>query len=70
MQIFKLVKEQDFIQLIQLLKAAKIVCSGGEAQQLVIAGSVKLNGAVDYRKRAKVRRGTIVEVLGRTVCVE
>ena len=53
--------EGEFIHLIQLLKAANIVQSGGEAQMLVLEGEVKYNGEVDYRKRLKVRRGDIVE---------
>ncbi|MGL4907708.1 MAG: RNA-binding S4 domain-containing protein [Bacteroidales bacterium] len=70
MQTFKLAEEQEFIQLIQLLKAAKIVFSGGDAQQLVISGSVKVNGVVDLRKRAKIRRGTVVETMGIVLRVE
>ena len=51
----------EFIPLIQLLKAANLVQSGGEAQMLVSEGLVKYNGQVDYRKRLKVKRGDIVE---------
>jgi ribosome-associated protein len=56
---FKL--EGEFIPMIQLLKAANLVQSGGEAQIVVEAGLVKYNGEVDLRKRLKVRRGDIVE---------
>ena len=59
---FKL--EGEFIPLIQLLKATNIVQSGGEAQIVVEAGLVKYNGAVDLRKRLKVRRSDIVEFKG------
>lgn len=52
---------EEFIPLIQLLKATNLVGSGGEAQIVVTEGLVKYNGAVDYRKRLKVRKGDIVE---------
>jgi ribosome-associated protein len=64
---FKL--EGEFIPLIQLLKATNIVQSGGEAQIIVEAGLVKYNGAVDLRKRLKVRRSDIVEFKGQKIKV-
>lgn len=64
---FKL--EGEFIPLIQLLKATNIVQSGGEAQIVVEAGLVKYNGAVDLRKRLKVRRSDIVEFKGQKIKV-
>jgi ribosome-associated protein len=64
---FKL--EGEFIPMIQLLKAANLVQSGGEAQIVVEAGLVKYNGAVDSRKRLKVRRGDIVEFKGQKIKV-
>lgn len=57
----------EYIQLIQLLKAANLVQSGGEAQMVVLEGKVKHNGEVDYRKRLKVRRGDIVEFNGQKI---
>jgi ribosome-associated protein len=62
--------EGEFIHLIQLLKAANIVQSGGEAQMVVSEGAVKYNGEVDYRKRLKVRRGDIVECRGKIIKVK
>ena len=59
----------DFIPLIQLLKAANLVQTGGEAQIVVTEGQVKYNGAVDYRKRLKVKKGDIVEFRGDTIKV-
>jgi ribosome-associated protein len=47
--------------MIQLLKAANLVQTGGEAQIVVTEGEVKYNGRIDYRKRLKVRRGDTVE---------
>lgn len=51
----------DCIPMIQLLKAANLVQTGGEAQIVVTEGEVKYNGRIDYRKRLKVRRGDTVE---------
>ena len=59
----------DYIQMIQLLKATHLVITGGEAQIVVTEGEVKYNGAVDYRKRLKVRSGDIVEFRGEKIKV-
>ena len=59
----------DFIPMIQLLKAAGLVQTGGEAQIVVTEGEVKYNGVVDYRKRLKVKQGDIVEFNGETIKV-
>jgi ribosome-associated protein len=61
--------EGDYIQMIQLLKATHLVGTGGEAQIVVAEGEVKYNGAVDYRKRLKVRSGDIVEFRGEKIKV-
>ena len=53
--------EDDFIQLIQLLKATNCVYSGSEAQEVVTAGMVLRNGVVELRKRAKIVRGDMIE---------
>ena len=59
----------DYIPLIQLLKAAHLVATGGEAQIVVTEGLVKYNGAVDYRKRLKVKKGDTVEFSKNTIVV-
>jgi len=64
---FKL--EGEFIPMIQLLKAANLVQTGGEAQIVVSEGEVRYNGEVDYRKRLKVRKGDIVEFSGQKIKV-
>lgn len=47
----------DHIRLDQLLKAAGLVSSGGEAHAAVEAGAVMVDGEVERRKRAKLRAG-------------
>jgi ribosome-associated protein len=59
--------EGEFIHLIQLLKAANLVQTGGEAQTVVTEGLVKYNGHVDYRKRLKVKPGDTVEFDGHII---
>lgn len=65
--MIKFTLEGDFIPLIQLLKVANLVGSGGEAQMVVLDGLVKYNGEVDYRKRLKVKKGDKVEFNGKTI---
>ena len=57
----------EYIQLIQLLKALNWVENGGEAQAVVMAGQVTHNGAVDFRKRLKVRPGDVVGFAGKSI---
>ncbi len=59
----------DYIPMIQLLKAAHLVQTGGEAQIVVSEGEVKWNGEVDYRKRLKVKPGDTVEFRGQKIMV-
>jgi len=54
----------EYIQLDQLLKAAHLVASGGQAHAEVAAGRVKVDGAVETRKRAKLHPGQRVEFDG------
>ncbi|MHB8209302.1 RNA-binding S4 domain-containing protein [Mucilaginibacter sp.] len=59
----------DYIPLIQLLKAANLVQTGGEAQIVVTEGEVKYNGQVDYRKRLKVKKGDVIEFRNNKIVV-
>ncbi|MCE1238992.1 MAG: RNA-binding S4 domain-containing protein [Azonexaceae bacterium] len=51
----------EFIQLDQLLKATGLCESGGAAHAAIGDGLVRVDGAVDTRKRAKIRPGQQVE---------
>ena len=59
--------EGEFTHMIQLLKAANLVQTGGEAQIVVTEGRVKYNGHIDYRKRLKVKPGDTVEFAGEII---
>ncbi|MDD3482743.1 RNA-binding S4 domain-containing protein [Azovibrio restrictus] len=57
----------DYIQLDQLLKAAGLVGSGGEAHAAVESGLVQVDGQPESRKRAKLRPGQKVDFQGETL---
>ncbi len=61
--------KEEYIQLDQLLKACKIVSSGGVAHQFVDDGLVKVNKFVEKRRRAKIRVGDIVEVSDKIITI-
>jgi ribosome-associated protein len=69
MKDFLLRASVEFIPLCDLLKAADLCESGGEAKHLIAEGLVKVDGVVDTRKRRKVRRGETVEFRGTKVRV-
>ena len=60
----------EFIELIKLLKLLHIAQSGGHAKIMVEEGEVQLNGEVEYRKRAKLRPGDVVETSGNRITIE
>lgn len=68
--IFTLREGDEFIPLIQLLKAANVVYSGSEAQEVVAAGMVMRNGEVELRKRAKITKGEVVVFQNYEIAVE
>ena len=57
----------DYIQLDQLLKATGLVDSGGAAHAAVEAGTVKVDGKPESRKRAKLRPGQRVSFAGEAI---
>lgn len=69
MKEFVLNKESEFIDLCDLLKAADLCDSGGEAKHHIGNGEVKVDGVVETRKRKKIRRGETIEFQGRKVKV-
>ncbi len=68
MKEFKL-EGGDFIALCDLMKASDLTHSGGEAKHLIAEGKVKVDGAVELRKRCKIRQGQTVEFQGKLVKV-
>ncbi len=59
----------DYVELCQLLKLAGIADSSGQGKHIVAAGEVHVDGALELRKRAKIRSGQRVECRGITIVV-
>ncbi len=68
MDEFKL-ENKEFIELHDLLKVMGLFDSGGMAKTAIAAGSVKVNGNVEFRKRCKIRTGQVVEFQNRKISV-
>lgn len=54
--------KDEYIELFKLLKVLDLVDSGAEAKMIVADGHVKRNGETELRKRAKIRRGDVIEI--------
>lgn len=52
----------DYIELVKLLKLMRVSESGGQAKLMVDDGIVKVNGKIEYRKRAKLHKGDTIQV--------
>ncbi len=52
------------VELYKILKFEGLVPSGGEAKAAIDAGQVRVNGAVEGRKRRKILSGDLVEFQG------
>ncbi len=64
-----LLPEKPYVELCDLLKVADLCETGGIAKQVIAAGKVKVDGIVDTRKRAKIKKGQIVEFQGQKIKV-
>lgn len=62
--------EGEYIELIKLLKIMHISESGGQAKMMVDDGLVKLNGEIEYRKRAKLRPGDTINIFGQSILIK
>ena len=62
-------ENNEFIELHDLLKVMGLCDSGGMAKTAIAAGSVKVDGSVEFRKRCKIRTGQIVEFQSRKINV-
>ena len=54
--------KDDYIELFKLLKVLDLVDSGAEAKVIIANGYVLRNGEVEMRKRAKIKKGELIEV--------
>ena len=53
-------------ELYKILKFENLVASGGEAKYVITEGLVKVNGAVETRKRKKIFVGDVIDFNGMT----
>ena len=65
---FKL--ENDYIELVKLLKVTSLCSTGGMAKIVVDEGYVKVDDEVEYRKRCKIRKGQTVQFEDSVITVE
>jgi len=63
-------KDNEFIELNNLLKVMGLCESGGMAKILISEGRVKVDGNVELRKRCKIRKGQAVEFEGHKIIVK
>lgn len=63
-------KGKEYIELNKLLKLLHLVGSGGEANICIENGEVTVNGAVELRKRNKLKPGHQVFFRGRNITIE
>ncbi len=55
-------KGKEFISLCDLLKIVGICESGGQAKAKIAESLVKVDGAIELRKRCKIREGQVAEL--------
>ncbi len=67
--MIEFVLEQEYIELISLLKYLRLSETGGHAKMMVDEGMVKRNGETETRRRAKIRAGETLEVEGQIIRV-
>ncbi len=60
----------EYIELIKLLKIMRVSESGGQAKLMVEDGIVLRNGEPEFRKRAKLRSGEVIEVFDFKIRIE
>ena len=57
----------EYIELVKLWKLLRIAQTGGHAKIIVEEGEVIRNGEPEFRKRAKLVKGDVLEIMGETI---
>jgi len=70
MEKIEFVLTEEFIELIKLIKLLRIAESGGQAKMFVENGEVVLNGNLESRKRAKIRKGDKIEIFNYEITIK
>ena len=59
----------EFIALCDLLKTMGIADSGGQGKAFVAEGIVRVDGEIELRKTAKIRKGQVVECFNNQITI-
>ena len=59
----------EFIALCDLLKTTGIANSGGQGKTMVADGHVTVDGVLELRKTAKIRKGQVVECFDERILI-
>lgn len=62
-------KENEYIELNRLIKYIKWAVNGGEANQMISNGEIKVNQEKEFKRRCKIRVGAVVSFYGETCTV-
>jgi len=57
----------EYIERVKLLKLLRMAQTGGHAKIIVEDGEVVRNGEPEFRKRAKLVKGDVLEIMGETI---
>lgn len=57
----------EYIALCDLLKTVGIAQSGGQGKLFVADGNVTVDGVIELRKTAKIRKDQVVECFGKSI---
>ncbi len=60
----------EYIKLDSFLKFAGLVGTGGQAKMIIADNEVKVNGAVCQERGKKLRKGDIIEAMGRQFIID
>ncbi len=60
----------EYIELCNLLKLVGLADSGGRGKAMVAEGLVQVDGGIESRKTAKIRRGQTVQVLEQVIQIK
>ncbi len=61
---FELKENEEYIELMKVLKIKQIAQTGGHAKLLITDGFVQVNGEQEFRKRKKLRKGDLIVAEG------
>lgn len=60
----------EYVELCNLLKLVGLADSGGRGKTMVAEGLVKVDGVVETRKTAKIRKNQIIQLENHTIQVK